>query len=249
MKRAVLAGLFGIGLCGCSVIGEPDEIILRVAADTSSAPIVAAALNEYEAATPGVYFAAVPGGADTALTALQAGEVDFALLFLPADANAPFQVSVGTEALVFIVHPDNPVEMLTTTQVRAIFSGRTVNWEAVGGSDSSIHVVAREDGSDARRVFQALVLGDQQHASTAQIATSSEQAIGIVGDDPQAIGYITLGSLDERVRALGLNGVLPSPQTVRDGEYTLVGQIMFVAQAEPEGAAGEFLSWLLARDD
>jgi phosphate transport system substrate-binding protein len=248
MKRGVLAALIALALAGCSVVGERDEVILRAAVDTSSASFAAAAFNEYEAAAPGVYFATDESSADAALAALQAGEADFALLFLPADANAPFQIPVSVEALALVVHPDNPVETLTTAQVRAIFSGRTVSWDAVGGTDSSIHVVAREDGSDARRVFQTLVLGDQPHASTAQIAASSTQVLDIVGNDPRAVGYITLSFLDERVRALALDGVQPSSQTVLDGQYGLVGQIMFVAQAEPEGPAGDFLRWLLARE-
>jgi phosphate transport system substrate-binding protein len=91
-------------------------------------------------------------------------------------------------------------------------------------------------------------LDDYPHASPAQVATSNAQVISVVGDDPQAIGYVTFGSLDERVRALSLNDVMPSPQTINDGDYPLTAQIMFVAMAEPRGAVRDFLSWGLTRD-
>jgi len=249
MKRIALAGFAALAVSGCSVVGQPEnETILRVAVNASSMPFVMEALNEYEAATPGVYFTTVESNSSMALTALQSGEVDFALLFSPADTGAPFQVSVGAEALALVVHPDNPVSGLTMAQARSVFSGRTANWEALGGADSSIHVVVREDDSDARRVFQALVLGGESPASAAQVATSSAQVLDIIENDPQAIGYVALGALDGRARVLSLNRVTPTPETIRTGDYPLVGQIVFAAQAEPEGGGGDFLSWLVARN-
>lgn len=249
MKRGVLLGLIVFMLSGCDLVEQPgEETILRVATDASSAPIAAEMFNEYEAATPGVYFSTGQGNLDMALIALQAGEIDFALLFLPGNIEASFQAVIGVEAVILVVHPDNPVEVLTTTQARAIFNGLIVNWVTVGGIDSSIHVVTREDGSDTRRAFQTLALGDRSYASTAQVATSGARVLDIVANDPQAMGYVTLEDLDDCVRALSLNGVAPSSQTIRTGEYALTGQIMFVARGEPEGAAGEFLSWLLARE-
>lgn len=249
MRRAVLLGWAVFLLSACRIVGQPEgEVILRVITDTSSVPIIAEMLNEYEESSPGVVFASVSGNEGTTLTVLEAGEADFALLLLPAQTEFPFQIPVSVEALVLVVHPDNPVEMLTIDQARAIFSGRIVNWETVGGRDSSIHVVVREDGSDIRRVFRDTVLGDYPHASVAQIATSNAQVLNVVGSDPQAIGYVTFGSLDDHVMALSLDGVMPSAQTIHDGDYPLTAQIMFVALAEPRGVAGEFLSWSLARD-
>ncbi|WP_394178882.1 substrate-binding domain-containing protein [Yoonia maritima] len=99
---------------------------------------------------------------------------------------------VAIDSLVIITNSGNPIDTLTTEEVRAIYSGQVNNWSQVGGPDLPITVVTQSEDSGTRAVFEDRIFGETQAslASGAQIATSGSEASQMVNATEGAIGVV-----------------------------------------------------------
>jgi phosphate transport system substrate-binding protein len=149
------------------------------------------------------------------------------------------------DATAPIVHPDNPVRNLTMEQLRGIFTGAIRNWAEVGGPDLRITVVIREAGSGARATFEDLVHRGIDPYARALVKPGTFGVRAAVAGIPSAIGYVTLVAVDDSVRALKVDGVAPSPETVMAGEYRLFYAFRFLTLGEPDPLERKFIDWVL----
>jgi phosphate transport system substrate-binding protein len=140
---------------------------------------------------------------------------------------------VGEDGIAIVVHPSNAIADLTAAQLRTIWQGRVANWNALGGANVQLIVVARDETSSAAAILQTMVLGDRRVTRAAQLATTSQAVIDIVSAEPGAIGYVSMGYLSSAVRAVPLDGTLPTPDTVTGGQYPLRTPILFAGLHEP----------------
>jgi len=152
---------------------------------------------------------------------------------------------IGKEGIVIAVNVANPVNGLTKSQLKDIFSGNISNWKEVGGPDAEINVIIREDGSGTRSAFEDMVMNKTKVRSDAIVQTSTESIKVAVKQDPYAIGYISLAHMSSDVKALKVDGVYPSIETIKDGTYQLQRPFLFITNGEPEGAVKEFIDWCL----
>ncbi|HHX99916.1 MAG TPA: phosphate ABC transporter substrate-binding protein [Methanothermobacter sp.] len=154
--------------------------------------------------------------------------------------------TIGMEGILVVVNVNNPVYDLTTSQLRDIFSGNITNWKEVGGPDAKINLVVREDGSGTRKAFEYLVMDETEVKSDAVVQTSTESIKLAVKQDPNAIGYISLAHMTPDVRALKIDGVTPSLETITDNSYVLQRPFLFVTNGKPEGEVKKFIEWCLS---
>jgi phosphate transport system substrate-binding protein len=105
--------------------------------------------------------------------------------------------------LAVVVHPDNPVQRLRLDQIRDIFAGTITNWNAVGGPNRPIRVLAREASAGATEQFNNEVMRDRQIAGNAERVNSSAQIANTVAAEPGSIGFVGM-SFVGRSRALNL---------------------------------------------
>ena len=128
--------------------------------------------------------------------------------------------------------------------------------EAAGGSMSgAITVLSREDGSGTRGAFIELLGIEQEDADgnkvdmtidTAEITNSTSVMMTTVAGNPNAIGYISLGSLDDSVKALNVDGVAATVDTVKDGSYAVARPFNVATVGEAEGLAADFLNFIMS---
>jgi hypothetical protein len=97
---------------------------------------------------------------------------------------------IGSEQILVIVNPENPVKVLSAAQVKGLFSGQILNWKDVGGSDSSVQVWTFPAGEDIQKIFQQFILGGSPIATTARMATSPEEMAKAIADDVNAVGLL-----------------------------------------------------------
>ena len=135
-----------------------------------------------------------------------------------------------------IVSPENPVGDLTIEQIADIYTGAITNWKDVGGNDAEIVVIGREAGSGTRDGFES-VTGTKDKCTYRQELTSTGDVITTVSSNPDAIGYASLASVKDSVKAVAVGGVAPSEDTVRDGSYKL--QRPFVLVTKKDGKLSE----------
>jgi phosphate transport system substrate-binding protein len=142
------------------------------------------------------------------------------------------------------VNIDNPVDGLTKSQLKDIFSGKITNWKEVGGQDAQINLVIWEDGSGTRQAFEDLVMEKTEVKSDAVVQTSTESVKVAVKQDPNAIGYISLAHMTPDVKALTIDGVSPSLETIKIILINYKG--LFVRhQWRTGGEVKKFIEWSL----
>ncbi|MBX3726899.1 MAG: substrate-binding domain-containing protein [Xanthomonadales bacterium] len=168
------------------------------------------------------------------------GEIDIATSARPpvpgrdAERHLVFW-PVAWDAVVFIVHPSNPVRELSLAQVRDIFMGRLENWNQVGGRDAPIDlysVMGPYDGLESS--MRQILFGNPGYNAKIRRLFLNQHQIEIgVQMDPDSIGMTTLAGLDkQRVRALGIEGVAADKDTVADGRYLLTVPLYLVYRAD-----------------
>jgi phosphate transport system substrate-binding protein len=240
--------LFAAVLVAC---GEPlataEPVFLEATGSTAMEPLVselAAAFGEQSAA---VSLEVTGLGTRYGLEALRRGETDLALAsWLPEDLDRDWQsAAIARDGIAVIVHPVNRVEGLGLLQLQDLFSGRTDDWEAVGGlrTQGVVQPVSREEGSGTRMGFEALVMADRPVTPLAVVAPSSQAVVDYVASHPDAIGYVSMGYLSSEVKALEIEGELPTPETAGRASYPLTREFWLVTSAPPSEAVQDFVNF------
>lgn len=170
------------------------------------------------------------------------------------------QIPIAYDGIALIVNAGNPVHGMTLEQARRVFSGDIRNWRELGGADRRITVITREEGSGTRASFEEKVMvagmpkGKDGRiepagcAADALVQDSNGAVREIVASDPAAVGYISSGLVDERVRALALDGVAPAEKTIKSGRYPVVRKFLFLTNGEPDSTTSEFINYVLSPD-
>lgn len=251
--RLVSLGLIvALLLAGCGrAIEPPAPVYLRIAGSTSMQRLLNALTTAYVAAHPQVTFDLQAGGSELGLDLLEMGQVEVAACSWPPTAEklkpkngaALKMTLVAQDGLAVVVHPSNPLDNLNILQLRGLFQGRILDWRELGGRLGDVLVISREDGSGSRAAFESLVMDRRPVTLAAIVMPSSQDAIDYVGSHPLAIGYVSMGDLTSRVKALTVEGVEPTPQTVKEGSYPLIRPLLLVSAAQPAPAVRDFLDF------
>ena len=140
---------------------------------------------------------------------------------------------VALDGLPILVHPSNPVGNLTVEQVRMIFKGEISNWKEVGGPDRDIVTISRDTNSGTYETFAKLVMNKEKIGDKCEYVGSNGAIRQRVQSTPAAIGYAGLGFVDKTVKALNVNGVYPSLETVQSGEYPVARPLFLYTNTYP----------------
>lgn len=153
---------------------------------------------------------------------------------------------VAFDAIAVIVNPQNPVSDLTTEEVRGIFAGDITNWREVGGPDMQIGLVNRDEASGTREAFSKLVMDEQRFDSGAVILPGTGQVRAVVAEVEYAVGYISLGFVNDEVKAVAIDGIAPSEEVVVTGTYKIQRVLHFFTNGQPSAAAKGYIEYVLS---
>lgn len=221
---------------------------VTLAGSTSVQPFAELLAEVFMSRHPEISVNVQGGGSSAGIEAALTGAADIGMSsrhLQPAEEARVRPVLIARDAVAVVVHPSNPVAELTREQVRDIFAGRIRNWSQVGGPARPIHVILREEGSGTRASFEEMIMEDAEPDPRALVQDSNGAVRETVAHDPGAIGYISLGLVDERVKAVAIDGMTPSVQAVLEGRYRLVRPFLFVLRGEPRPPARLFLDFVL----
>ena len=189
---------------------------------TSMEKVIGALSESYMAANKDVTVNYNPTGSGAGITAVQEGTCDIGLssrALKDEEKAAGLQETVlAYDGIAIIVHPDNPVSDLTLEQIAQLYTGEITNWKDVGGNDAQVVLIGREAASGTRDGFESIT-GTKDKCQYRQELTSTGDVITAVSQNPDAIGYASLASIKDSVKALNVDGVTPSEATVKDGSY------------------------------
>ena len=213
----------------------PAALSGAVATDgsTSMEKVIGALGEAFMEANSGVNFTYNPTGSGSGITAVSEGRCDIGLSSRALKDSEVASGLVGTvlayDGIAVIVNPANTVEDLDIETIAKIYTGEITSWSEVGGADAEIVLVGREAGSGTRSGFEELT-ETVDKCKYRQELTSTGDVITAVAQNPDAIGYASLASVKDSVKALKVAGVTPTEETVKDGTYLIQRPFVLVTK-------------------
>ena len=218
---------------------------------TSMEKVIGALQESFMEQNGGVDVTYDPTGSGAGITGAQEGSLDIGLSSraLKDGETGVSATVIALDGIGIIVNNANTVEDLTTDQIAAIATGEVTNWKEVGGPDAEIVMIGREAGSGTRDGFESILKVSDQ-CKYAQELTATGAVIAAVQANENAIGYASLAALDDSVKALKVNGIACTEETVKDGSYTVQRPFVFVTKdgAEQTPAVKAFIDFATSAD-
>jgi len=235
-----------LSACG---LGGGNSAAFVIAGSTSVQPYVEVLVEEYAILYPEKLIDVQGGGSSAGIQAVEShtAQIGMSSRNLRDTEEYLWNERIAKDGLAIIINPENPVSDLTLEQIRGIYEARYTNWSQLGGTDARIHIITREEGSGTRSAFEELVMEERRITPRAIVQDSNGAVRQLVADDPNSIGFISLGLVDigERpVKALRINGVAATRNNVLNGDYELFRSFLFVSLEEPTGSAMLFIEFI-----
>ena len=262
MQRLALRWL--VSLAGCAVFytgamaagldafaglkGKVD-----IAGGTAHIPVMNDAAKRIMQANPAIRITVGAGGTGVGVQKVGEGLVDIgntgrALTDAEVAKYGLKSFAFAIDGVAAVVNPKNAVAELTAAQVQDIFAGKITNWKAVGGRDAAIHVFTRDEASGTREVFWEKLLKKGAIADSANVVASNGAMKSALAGDPDAIGYVSIGHIDDTLKAPALDGVLPTQDNARSGKYPVVRKLYMNTKGEPQGLTATFINYILGTE-
>jgi len=254
MKRiltlALTLVLAAVTMTGCS---QKEYRTVSTDGSTSMEKVIGALGEAFEAKNAGITFTYNPTGSGSGIQAVLEGRCDIGLssrALKDEEAAGGLTATVlAYDGIAVIVNPENPVSDLDVDAIAKIYTGEIGNWSDVGGRDAGIVLIGREAGSGTRDGFESIT-GTEDICRYRQELTSTGDVITAVAQNPNAIGYASLASLKDNVRAVSVGGVMPSEDTVKDGSYVIQRPFVLVTKSDTalSAAAQKFFDFATSHD-
>lgn len=236
-------------LTGCG----KSESSVATDGSTSMEKVIGALGEAFEGENDGVSFTYNPTGSGTGITAVAEGRCDIGLssrdLKDEEKAKGLKATILAYDGIAVVVNPENPVSDLDVETIAKIYKGEIANWSEVGGNDGEIVLIGREAGSGTRDGFESIT-DTEDACDYRQELTSTGDVITAVANNPNAIGYTSVASIKDTVKALTIGGVTPSEQTIKDGSYVIRRPFVLVTKegVELSEAAQKFFDFALSEE-
>ena len=247
--------------------GSGDRTVIQNRGSDTLVNVAQAWAERYGQINPNVAVAVSGGGSGTGISAMINGTIDIAnssramreseAEAARAGGNDPVEHVVGFDALAIFLHPDNPISSVSMEQLADIYgeNGTAETWSDLGvsvpgcGSDEIVRV-SRQNNSGTYAYFQEAVLGESEFKLGSRDMNGSSEVVELVENTPCAIGYSGLAYASDHVKmpCVGPEGacVAPSVPAAIDGSYPIARPLFMYTAGEPEGAVGEYMSWILS---
>lgn len=240
-KAALLAVSSLLLLSGC-LPSSASRRSLSLSGSASMEQVIRALGEDFTART-GVAVEAQFGGSSQGIRDAASGKADIGCSsrgLSPQEAETLEAIPIASDAIIPIVHPDNPVCSLTLRQLSGLYTGAVRNWKEVDGTDCPVVVIGRDAASGTRVAFEELlgVSGQCVYAQEKDSAGGTRIAVEVT---PGAVGYVSLEAAEGKIKRLSLLG--------EDGEVTLAREFFLVVpKGEPTGEVRAFLDYVLGEE-
>ena len=252
MKKIIslltVAVLFLCALTGCG--GNKEAVATD--GSTSMNKVIGALGEAFEADT-GITVTYNATGSGAGIQAVQEGRCDIGLasrnLKDEEKSNSLEGTILAYDGIAIIVNPNNPVSDLDVETIAKIYTGEITNWKDVGGADGEIVLIGREANSGTRDGFESIT-DTEDKCKYRQECTSTGDVITAVSSNPNAIGYASLASVKDSVKAVSVDGVKPSEATVKDGSYAVQRPFVLVTKKDTKlsDSAQKFFDYITSKD-
>ncbi|MFH1452911.1 MAG: phosphate ABC transporter substrate-binding protein [Armatimonadota bacterium] len=203
--------------------------------------------SNYMQKNPGCRVNVQGGGSTAGVQAAISGVADIGMTSrdLTAGEQKTLQKKVvAFDGIAVIVNPENKIDNLTEEQIQEIFSGKVTDWSKAGVGKGTINVVTREEGSGTRASFQDMIMKKYKINAASMVQDSNGSVREMVSSDPNAIGYISMDLVNDKVKAVSINGIAPTVENVEKGEYETIRPFLFAYKKDISPAAQAFIDFV-----
>lgn len=220
---------------------------------TSMETVIGALGEAFEETNDGIKVTYNPTGSSAGIKAVISGSCDIGLssrdLKDEEKAEGLTATVLAYDGIAIIVNPENTVENLDIETIAKIYKGEITNWKEVDGADAEIVLIGREAGSGTRDGFESIT-DTEDLCQYRQELTSTGDVITTVSQNPDAIGYASMASIKDSVKALKIGGIAPTEATVKDGSYVVQRPFVLVTKADTElsEVSQKFFDYITSED-
>ena len=246
--RILLVSLLAVLLAGGCAPADPANTI-NIAGSSSVQPLSEELANAFMGENREITVNVAGGGSSAGIKAIQDGTADIAASSreLKSDEKDGLVATpIAIDGIALVVNPENHVDNLTLEQARRIYSGEIGNWSEVGGKDGIINAFTREEGSGTRGAFEDLVMQGARISGKTGVQNTTGSLRAAVAGDPQALAYISLGNVNDSVKALAVDGVSPESGTIKNGSYRLARYFFYLTREQPQGKTKSYIDFVLS---
>ena len=258
MKRLFAAAVFTLLGASLAVAAPLDAFnnqkgSLDIAGGTAHIPVMKLAAQAIMERYPDIRITVAGGGSGVGVQKVgeglvQIGNTGRALKDTEIAKYGLVTFPFAIDGVAVAVNPANGVTGLTKAQVKDVFAGKVTNWKDLGGADAPISLYVREDGSGTRETFEERALDKGPSAPSANVVNSNGAMKTAIAQDKNAIGYVGIGHLDESVKGVAVDGMVPSQEGAADGSYTVTRLLYMNTKGEPEGLTKLFVDYIYSED-
>ncbi|MDR0985320.1 MAG: PstS family phosphate ABC transporter substrate-binding protein [Endomicrobium sp.] len=208
------------------------------------------------------------GGSGVGFAALINGTCDIVMSSRKIDSNEiklakvkninPTEFEIGSDGLAVIINRNNPIKKLTVAQLSDIFTGEIFNWKKLGWINKKIVILSRENNSGTYIFFKNKILKKNnihnEFSSDALMMTSSQAIYNEIAQNPNAIGYVSLGFVNNKIKSVsikstnGKNYILPTVQNVMNNTYPISRPLYIYTNGAPKGHIKKFINYILSNE-
>lgn len=243
-----------IAALGIAIPCYAEKIVVE--GSTTVLPIAQKAAEVFMNSNPGADISVRGGGSGVGIASLMDGTCDIGASSRPikdteldkavANGRALKANVIAMDGICVIVNPANSVNALTKKQVKDIYTGALSNWKQVGGPDEKIMAISRDSSSGTFEAFGTLVLDGAKVRPDALMQASNQAIASTVSRTPCGIGYVGLGYVTSAVKAVDVDGVKASKETVLSNKYPIGRPLFMYTNGAPKGLAKEFIDYILS---
>jgi phosphate transport system substrate-binding protein len=223
---------------------------INIAGSTSVQPLAEELAQAFMAKNKAVKIFVQGGGSSAGVKSALNGTADIGNCSreLKPEEVGLHETVIAKDGIALVVNKSNSVTNLTLAQLQKIYTGEYTNWNKVGGPNEKIVVVNREAGSGTRGAFEEIVLGKKlTNTSNCLVQASTGAVQQTVAVTKEAIGYISLGSLDPKaVKALKINNISCTDAHILAGKYKVQRPFLMLTKTAPTGVTKAFIDWILS---
>lgn len=235
---------------------DPNKVVLE--GSTTVLPIAQAAAEEFMNNNSGANIAVRGGGSGVGITSIIEGTCDIAASSRPIK-DAELQKAAGRgvdpkshviamDGIAVIVNTDNAISAMTKKQIQDIYTGKISDWSKAGGAAGKIVVISRDTASGTFEAFATLALDNKKVRSDALMQASNQAIVSMVAKTPGAIGYVGHGYVNKSIKAVTVDGIDATRETILSGKYPYSRPLFLYTNGPAKGVAKAYIDYILSKD-
>ena len=245
MVGALLVTMVGATFVGCgsnssegknNTASNGGSVTISISGSTSVGPLMEKIQEKYEEENNNVTLEIQQNGSGAGIKDVISGisEIGMSSRELKDEEKTSVQgTTVAYDGIALLVNTENPVSNISLEDVKKIYTGEITNWKELGGDDSPIVVVSREEGSGTRDAFQEIVgYKSEELTKDATISDGSGAVKTTVAGNKNAIGFASFEYIDNTVKALSVNDIEPTAENVKAGDYKISRPFILVTKED-----------------